>query len=101
VAGGLDSTAISVHGYGKANPVATNTTPDGRQQNRRVEIVVLGAGKLADLIGSRAPATQLPDTSAGARPGSPADTAMPSTAAPPPPPRDSTGRPSSDSSRHP
>jgi outer membrane protein OmpA-like peptidoglycan-associated protein len=101
VAGGLDSTAISVHGYGKTNPVATNTTPDGRQQNRRVEIVVLGAGKLADLIGSRAPATQLPDTSAGARPGSPADTAMPSTAAPPPPPRDSTGRPSSDSSRHP
>ncbi len=50
VAGGLDSTVISVHGFGKADPVATNATPDGRQQNRRVEIVVLGAGKLADLM---------------------------------------------------
>jgi hypothetical protein len=27
--------------------VATNATPEGRQQNRRVEIVVLGAGTLA------------------------------------------------------
>ncbi len=53
VAGGLDSTIIAVHGYGKAEPVATNVTPDGRQQNRRVEIVVLGAGKLADLMDPR------------------------------------------------
>jgi hypothetical protein len=53
VAGGLDSSVITVHGYGKAFPVATNATTDGRQQNRRVEIVVLGAGKLGDPIDSR------------------------------------------------
>lgn len=62
VAGGLDSTAISVHGFGKANPVATNGSADGRQQNRRVEIVVLGAGTLGDLVDSRPPAGGLAST---------------------------------------
>ena len=68
VAGGLDSSAISVHGYGKSSPVATNATPDGRQQNRRVEVVVLGAGTVADLIDSR---------SASRRPGSDSATGTP------------------------
>jgi len=108
VAGGLDSTAIAVHGYGKANPVATNATPDGRQQNRRVEIVVLGAGKLADLIGARpAPTRPAADASTGTSAGnahapSPvADTAARPFSGVSPTPPDSGARPSSDSARHP
>ena len=47
VAGGIDPARITSRGYGKAQPVATNDTPEGRQQNRRVEVIVLGAGRLA------------------------------------------------------
>lgn len=35
---GFDSQQYIIHGYGKANPVATNATEEGRAQNRRVEI---------------------------------------------------------------
>ncbi len=31
---------VAVRGFGKIRPVATNDTPEGRQQNRRVEIVI-------------------------------------------------------------
>ena len=31
---------IIVHWYGRLNPVADNATPEGRQQNRRVELVL-------------------------------------------------------------
>lgn len=39
---GVPSGSISIHGFGQANPVASNDTPSGRQQNRRVELVVTG-----------------------------------------------------------
>ncbi|HEX3775606.1 MAG TPA: OmpA family protein [Polyangiaceae bacterium] len=39
---GIPSDKISAVGKGKANPVASNDTPDGRANNRRVEIVVQG-----------------------------------------------------------
>ena len=37
---GIDASRISVQGEGQSDPVATNETAKGRQQNRRVEIVV-------------------------------------------------------------
>jgi outer membrane protein OmpA-like peptidoglycan-associated protein len=39
---GVRADSVSARGYGKANPVATNDTPEGRQRNRRVELVVTG-----------------------------------------------------------
>jgi outer membrane protein OmpA-like peptidoglycan-associated protein len=38
----IDPTAIAAIGYGKSNPVASNDTATGRQQNRRVEIIISG-----------------------------------------------------------
>ena len=43
---GLPTTAISTRGFGKTVPVASNDTAAGRQQNRRVEMIVSG-----DVIG--------------------------------------------------
>src|ERR671932_1759894 len=48
VAGGVDAGRITSRGFGETQPVADNGTPAGRQRNRRVEVVVLGAGTLAD-----------------------------------------------------
>ena len=42
VAQGIPSEAITASGFGKSEPVASNDTPEGRQQNRRVELVVSG-----------------------------------------------------------
>jgi outer membrane protein OmpA-like peptidoglycan-associated protein len=42
IAQGIDPTAITAVGYGKSNPVASNDTSAGRQQNRRVEIIISG-----------------------------------------------------------
>lgn len=39
---GLDAGSVSAQGFGPANPVSTNDTPTGRQQNRRVEIIISG-----------------------------------------------------------
>ena len=35
---GVDPALVSAHGYGEADPVASNDTPAGRAQNRRVEL---------------------------------------------------------------
>lgn len=37
---GVSGTRISTTGHGESMPVATNDTPEGRQQNRRVEIKI-------------------------------------------------------------
>ena len=31
---------ISINGYGESRPIATNDTPEGKQKNRRVEIII-------------------------------------------------------------
>ncbi len=44
---GISSSAVEAHGFGKTEPIASNDTAEGRQQNRRVELVLSG-----DAIGS-------------------------------------------------
>jgi len=44
VAKGVGEERITPKGYGKKYPVASNNTSDGRQLNRRVEVVVLNEG---------------------------------------------------------
>jgi outer membrane protein OmpA-like peptidoglycan-associated protein len=48
---GVPASTITARGFGKTQPVASNETPEGRQRNRRVELVVNG-----DLIGNTATA---------------------------------------------
>lgn len=36
---GVDAVRLDARGLGDQKPVAPNTTPEGRQQNRRVELV--------------------------------------------------------------
>jgi chemotaxis protein MotB len=41
---GVNPNAISAKGFGDTHPVALNDTPQGRAQNRRIEIVMEGPG---------------------------------------------------------
>src|SRR5690349_9195211 len=47
VQSGIVTSSIAARGFGESQPVATNDTSAGRQQNRRVELVVSG-----DVIGT-------------------------------------------------
>ncbi len=49
---GISADAILASGFGKTAPVASNDTSEGRQQNRRVELVLSGDA-IGDLAGSR------------------------------------------------
>lgn len=40
VAQGVNASRVEAIGYGKDQPIATNATPEGRQQNRRVEFTL-------------------------------------------------------------
>ena len=42
---GLPAAVIESHGYGKSRPIASNDVEEGRQKNRRVEIIVTPEGK--------------------------------------------------------
>jgi outer membrane protein OmpA-like peptidoglycan-associated protein len=48
---GVPASLMTARGFGKTQPVASNDTPEGRQRNRRVELVVNG-----DAIGNPAAA---------------------------------------------
>ncbi|MGC9950265.1 MAG: OmpA family protein [Bryobacteraceae bacterium] len=39
---GMAAASVTSRGFGKSQPVASNDTADGRQQNRRVELVISG-----------------------------------------------------------
>ena len=52
---GVSLSSVTAQGFGKAEPVATNDTAEGRQRNRRVEIVVNG-----DSIGTSTTASAIP-----------------------------------------
>ena len=62
VSQGVSTDAVTTKGFGESNPVATNATAAGRQQNRRVELVVSGSS-----IGNGAGA---PGSAIGTAPGS-------------------------------
>jgi outer membrane protein OmpA-like peptidoglycan-associated protein len=51
---GIPISIVTVQGFGKTQPVASNATPAGRQQNRRVELVVSGE-VIGTAIGSHNP----------------------------------------------
>jgi len=40
---GVEGTRIAARGYGESSPVASNDTAEGRQRNRRIEIVISNA----------------------------------------------------------
>ena len=44
VRGGVPRAIVSADGRGDANPIASNTTPAGRAQNRRIEVTLAGPG---------------------------------------------------------
>ncbi|WP_419803836.1 OmpA family protein [Terriglobus sp.] len=66
---GVSAANVTAQGYGKTNPVADNSTAQGRAQNRRVEMVVSGPS-----IGVR---TQAPGTTNDAMPAGTAAPAGP------------------------
>jgi outer membrane protein OmpA-like peptidoglycan-associated protein len=60
---GIRSDNVTAMGFGESRPVATNETAEGRQQNRRVELVVSGdpigasgpGGTTGDAVGTSGP----------------------------------------------
>ncbi|MEM0899706.1 MAG: OmpA family protein, partial [Pseudomonadota bacterium] len=38
---GVSADRLQAQGFGEANPIASNQTPEGRAQNRRIELTVV------------------------------------------------------------
>ncbi|HET8923944.1 MAG TPA: OmpA family protein [Candidatus Acidoferrum sp.] len=55
---GVPGSSITARGFGKTQPVASNDTAEGRQRNRRVELVVNGDAIGNTAVASAAPASQ-------------------------------------------
>lgn len=50
----VDPTRFTIMGYGESQPVAENTTADGKQANRRVEIAIFANDKLKSVAKQQA-----------------------------------------------
>lgn len=48
VSQGIDESRMKPFGFGETHPIATNSTAEGREQNRRVEIELVGVAKLTN-----------------------------------------------------
>ena len=46
IAKGVASSRITTQGYGSTQPVGDNSTPEGKQANRRVEIAIYANEKM-------------------------------------------------------
>jgi chemotaxis protein MotB len=42
---GLPMTRLQAIGYGQTHPIASNATPAGQAENRRIDVVILGVGR--------------------------------------------------------
>jgi outer membrane protein OmpA-like peptidoglycan-associated protein len=81
---GVNSSTITTQGFGPSQPIASNDTATGRQQNRRVELVVSGSS-IGQAVDQGAPdqhatsvaPTSTPDQAAPAQPTSPNQTTVP------------------------
>jgi outer membrane protein OmpA-like peptidoglycan-associated protein len=51
---GVNTSSITTQGFGPSDPIASNDTAAGRQQNRRVELVVSGSS-IGQAVGQNAP----------------------------------------------
>jgi chemotaxis protein MotB len=52
---GIHESRLSIAGYASQRPIASNETPEGRSQNRRVDIVVLDRGRDRSATGGPRP----------------------------------------------
>jgi chemotaxis protein MotB len=48
---GFDPQRMSIAGYAQYHPVASNDTPEGRQANRRVDIVIVAVSRPSGAVG--------------------------------------------------
>lgn len=88
---GVAADRIAIFGWGETHPVASNATPEGRNRNRRIEIVVLGDHGSPERyynIDSQSVAVSepamAPTVAAGSGPSGRADGATKVAASPPP-----------------
>jgi len=47
--GSVDSSRLMSHGYGFEEPIAENSTPEGRQKNRRVQFKIMEKGQKSEV----------------------------------------------------